>query len=286
MSGGGSSGGGGTSTTTTVQELSPEQKKILGLTTPVFESYFNQNGGVNAQPYGGQTLATTSPLQTLGQTMALGTAQGPVQGAVDATLKGTNFLTSGDVLNPGTNPGLQGTLDAATRQLTDNFQQSILPSIRDDAVLAGGYGGSGQGIAEGLAAQGLQQQVGDTTAQLLAQNYQSGLDAMSKGLAFAPSNISAAFTPATAVSGVGDVQQQQQQAQINDLINRYYTQSFYPLQLAEEIAGVAMGMPGGSASTSARYGSTGSGSTLNNVLSGIGGGASIAASLLPYLMNF
>lgn len=283
MSGG--SDGGGSSSSTTVQQLSPEQKQLLGYTTPIFKSYFN-NGTVNAQPYSGQTLASQSPYQTLGQQMALSTAAGPAQGAVDATLKGTNFLTSGDVLNPGTNPGLQGTLDAATRQLTNNFTQSILPSIRDDAVLAGGYGGSGQGIAEGLAAQGLQQQVGDTSAQILAQNYQAGLDAMSKGLAFAPSNISAAFTPATAISGVGDVQQQQQQAQINDLINNYYTKTFFPLQLAEEIAGVAMGMPGGSASTYSNAGSTGGGSSLNNIMSGVGGGLSIGASLLPYLMNF
>lgn len=281
----GSGGGGQTSTTTTQQQLSPEQQQILGFTTPIFQSYFNGQGGVNAQPYGGQTLADVNPLQSIGQSMAYGTATGPVQGAVDATLKGTNFLTSGDVLKPGTNPGLQGTLDAATRQLTDNFQQSIMPSIRDDATLAGGYGGSGQGIATGIAAKGLEQQVGDTTSQLLAQNYQSGLDAMSKGLAFAPSNIQAAFTPSTAVSGIGDVQNQQQQQSINDLINKYYTQSFYPLQLAEEIAGVAMGMPGGSATSAAKYGNTGGGSTLNNVLSGVMGGGSIAASLLPYFLG-
>lgn len=285
MSGGGSSGGGGTSTSTSIQELSPEQKQILGFTTPVFQSYFGPNGQVNAQPYSGKTLADTSPLQTLGQSMALSTAQGPAQGAVDATLKGTNFLTSGAALDPNTNPGLKGTLDAATRQLTDNFTQSIMPAIRDDAVLAGGYGGSGQGIASGIAAKGLEQQVGDTSAQLLAQNYQSGLDAMAKGLAFAPSNISAAFTPATAVSGVGDVQQQQQQQAINDAINNYYTKTFFPLQLAEEIAGVSMGMPGGAASTSSKYGSTGGGSTLNNVMSGIAGGGSLLASFLPYLLS-
>lgn len=281
---GGSSGKPQTSTSTTTQQLSPQQQQLLGLTNPVFKSYFNSDGSINASPYTGQTQAGTNPLQTLGQSMALQTAQGPAQGAVDATLQGTNFLTSGQVLDPNTNPGLAGTLQAATRNLTNNFSRSVLPSIRDDAVMSGGYGGSGQGIAEGLAASDLNNQVADTTSQLLSQNYQSGLDAMTKGLAFAPSNISAAFTPATAVSGVGDVQQNQQQSQINDLINNYYTKQFFPLQLAEELAGVAMGQPGGSASTASTTPSTG-GSTLNNVLSGVLGGGSIAASLLPYLMG-
>lgn len=283
-SGGGGGGSGGTSTTVQTQQLSPEQKSLLGLVTPTFKSYFNSAGGSNVQPWTGTTLAPQNQLQGLGQSMALQSATGPVQGAVDATLKGTNFLTSGDVLKPGTNPGLQGTLDAATRNLTDTFSRSVLPQVRGDAILAGGYGGNRQDIATDNATKALGQQVGDTTSNILNQNYQSGLDAMAKGLAFAPSNINAAFTPATAVSGIGDVQQNVQQQQINDLIQKYYTQTFFPLQLAEELAGVAFGMPGGSATSSSSI-SQPHGSTTNNILSGLAGGGSIVASLLPFLMG-
>lgn len=280
MPGGGGKSSGQTSTST-VQQLSPEQQKLFGLTFPVFNQYFDDKGNVAAKPYQGQTLAGTNPLQSLGQSMALGNALGPVQGAVDATLKGTNFLTSGDVLDPSKNPGLQGTLDAATRQITDNFSRSILPQIRDQSVISGGYGGNRQGIAEGLAASDATKQIGDTSATILNQAYQSGLDAMSKGLGFAPSNIQAAFTPSTAVSGIGDVQQARSQAELNDIISNYYTQSFFPLQLAEEVAQIALGMPGGSASKSQQQG--GGSSTLSDVLSGVTGGAGLVSSILPFL---
>lgn len=280
MPGGGGKSSGSTSTST-VQQLSPEQQKLFGLTFPVFNQYFDDKGNVAAKPYQGQTLAGTNPLQSLGQSMALGNALGPVQGAVDATLKGTNFLTSGDVLDPSKNPGLQGTLDAATRQITDNFSRSILPQIRDQSVISGGYGGNRQGIAEGLAASDATKQIGDTSATILNQAYQSGLDAMSKGLGFAPSNIQAAFTPSTAVSGIGDVQQARSQAELNDIISNYYTQSFFPLQLAEEVAQIALGMPGGSASKSQQQG--GGSSTLSDVLSGVTGGAGLVSSILPFL---
>ena len=281
--GGGKSGGGGSSSTTTVQQLSPEQQKLFGLTFPVFDQYFDTQGGTNAKPYEGQTLAATNPLQTLGQSMALGNALGPVSGAVDATLKGTNFLTSGDVLNPASNPGLQGTLDAATRQITDNFSRNILPGIRDQSVISGGYGGNRQGIAEGIAASDATKQVGDTSATILNQAYQSGLDAMTKGLGFAPSNIQSAFAPAQAVSGIGDIQQSRSQSELNDIISNYYTKEFFPLQLAEEVAQIALGMPGGSASK-ANFSDTGGGSTFNNILSGLSGGAGIVGALLPFLL--
>lgn len=54
--------------------------------------------------------------------------------------------------------------------LTDNLQRNIMPGIRGGAIAAGQYGGSRQGIAEGLA-------VSDLTKQLNNSNTQFGLGA-------------------------------------------------------------------------------------------------------------
>lgn len=282
--GGGSSGGSQKSTTTTVQQLSPQQAALFGLTQPIFESYINKDGTVAAQPYQGTTLAPTNPLQSFGQQMVLSNALGPMNDAVQSVMDGTNFLTSGDVLDPNRNPGLSGALDAATRRITDTFAQSILPQIRDDAVLAGGYGGSGQGIASGLAAKSATQQVADTSASMLSENYQAGLDAMTKGLAFAPQSIQQGLVPGATVGTVGDIQQSEQQAQLNDFIAKYYRDTFFPLSLAEEIAGIALGMPGGAASSSSQVsgGSSGGGSKVGSALSGAAGGASAGAMFGPW----
>jgi hypothetical protein len=283
MSGGGGSSGGGSSTTTTVQSLSPQQAELFNLTSPIFKSYIDKSGPTVA-PWQGQTMAPFNDLQSVGQQMVLSNAVGPVNDAVTSVMKGTDFLTSGAVLKPESNPGLSGALDAATRRITDNFSQQIMPQIRDEAVLAGGYGGSGQGIASGLAAKAATQTVADTSASMINDNYKAGLDAMVKGLAFAPQSIAQGSVPGATVGAVGDVRQAQQQAGINDMISNYYTKTFFPLTLAEEIAGIAMGMPGGSTSSFAKQGSGGSNSGVNisGAATGALGGAAAGSSFGPW----
>lgn len=56
------------------------------------------------------------------------------------------------------------------QNLTDNLQRSVLPGIRGGAIASGQYGGSRQGIAEGLA-------ISDLTKQLNNSNTQFGLGA-------------------------------------------------------------------------------------------------------------
>lgn len=98
------------------------------------------------------------------------------------TNPGLNFMTSGQVLNPNSNPALQQAIQGATRPIVDNFQNNVLPSISQGAVASGGFGGTRQGIAEGLAGKALNTQVGDVASQMMNQNYQAGLGAMSAGL--------------------------------------------------------------------------------------------------------
>lgn len=79
----------------------------------------------------------------------------------------------------GANPYLTNALQAGVDQtnasfaknqtdLTNNLMRTVLPSLRSNAVLAGQYGGSRQGIAEGNA-------LSDFTNQLSSANTQLGL---------------------------------------------------------------------------------------------------------------
>lgn len=58
-----------------------------------------------------------------------------------------------------TNPYLQDQGQAITDQVTNNLQRRILPGINSAAMATGGFGGSRQGIAQGLA-------IGDTNQSL------------------------------------------------------------------------------------------------------------------------
>ena len=69
------------------------------------------------------------------------------------------------------NPYLQDQASAISRNLTQNLQENILPSINSGAMMAGGFGGSRQGIAQGLGIGRTQQAIGDAQANLYSQGY-------------------------------------------------------------------------------------------------------------------
>lgn len=87
--------------------------------------------------------------------------------------------TFGSLLNGGNNAALRDALGYGTAlssaqfqknqtDLTNNLTRNVLPSIRSNAIAAGQFGGSRQGIAEGNA-------VSDYTNQLTNANTQMGL---------------------------------------------------------------------------------------------------------------
>lgn len=80
-------------------------------------------------------------------------------GAADPTGSIQQMLT-GQVNTSALNPVVQSTI----RRLGEGFNEQVLPNIRGNAVAAGQYGGSRQGIAEGLASKGLLYSMGDTAS--------------------------------------------------------------------------------------------------------------------------
>lgn len=103
--------------------------------------------------------------------------QAPSQNGVDLT-KSYNDIIYGD---PGANPYLTKSLQAGVdltnagfqknvNTLTDTLQRTVLPGIRSNSVLAGQYGSSRQGIAEGNALSDYTRQLNDANSVLGAQN--------------------------------------------------------------------------------------------------------------------
>jgi hypothetical protein len=269
------SGGGGTTTTT--QNLSPEQKRLLGFVMPVAEGYFDGSGGVNAASYPGPRIAGQDPLESLGGMMALESAFGNVGQASNSALGGLGFLASGDVLDVNRNPNLAGAINAAVRPLTEAFTEQTLPEIRSSGVLTGGYGSNRTEINTRLAARDYERQVADTSAAMANQAYQSGLDAMGKALYAAPSVLQSGLLPATTVAGVGAQQRGFEQAGIDASLAKFYEDQFLPLMIAQEIAGLAFGVPAGSTTSMAQ----GGGNALGSALGGAASGASLGSMIMP-----
>jgi len=141
-------------------------------------------------------------------------------------------------------------------------------------------GGSRQGIAEGLAIGKAAQAVGDigakTTTDIALPGYLAGLEALNKGVALSPSVASDLTLPARTISGVGDVQQSMDQAQLSDYYNRLLQTNLYPMTVGQQFAGIAGALPGAGASTTA----TATPPKPNPLLQALGVAASVAPLIL------
>lgn len=71
----------------------------------------------------------------------------------------------------GNNPAVTGMAKAIGEQFNNQLSQTVLPGIGANAQLAGGFGGSRQGVAEGNAIQGMTQAFGNSLANLYGNAY-------------------------------------------------------------------------------------------------------------------
>src|SRR6266516_1320453 len=234
-------------TTQTKVQLTPEQKQLIGLAMPDLTKFANQ--GIPLTPF--STVSDFNPTQTQGASDIL-SSTGAQSGVVNNAAGASQFLTSGNALDPNTNPGLRGTIDAATRPIWQGLTESALPAIRGEAVGSGNYGGSRQGIAEGIATRGAEQAAGDTANKIAYSGYNTGLDSMIKALGLAPTTAQSLTTPGATETAVGDYQHQLEQAKLTEAGQRYLQPYTEPLQVGQALAGIAAGLPGAGTSTTSK----------------------------------
>ena len=156
------------------------------------------------------TQSGFNPLQQQGQQMALGYAD-QLPGILGNAQSGWQFG-----LNPLANPYLQGAagtydalrsmmsatpdmsiwgpvMDAAQRRPIQAFNEQVLPGIRSGAIGSGQYGGSRQGIAEGIAMRGLGDTLGDIQTNLANQAANQALQQRTAGAGIGAGLLSGAY---------------------------------------------------------------------------------------------
>lgn len=148
------------------------------------------------------------------------------------------------------NPYLQQSANDIATNLTQNWQNNVLPSINSGAIAAGGYGGSRQGVAQANSINGLNQSIGQAQTSLYGNAYntdqqlQAQRDMQAAQLA---SNQSiASMQDATQRYGLGNqynvnLGQLGLGAQQLDLSNRVADQNFYTNQRGQDISQMGLG---------------------------------------------
>lgn len=260
-------------TQTTTAELSPEQRQILQLGLPGVQQF----AATVPQRYQGSTVAGFDPTQVAGQEAALGAV--PAQAGLAANAaNATNFFTGGSIWDPGANAALAGAVGAATRPITQNYNEVVRPTIRTAEQNAGQFGSSKAGIVDAAANRDYLNAIGDTSSKLVQSQYQTNVDAQLKALGLTPTVQGAQLAPATTTSAVGDVRQQLEQAIINERLGNFNYDQLAPFLQSKEILSLLSGIPGGSTTT---VGSTAKPNTALSALGGAASGAALGSALFP-----
>lgn len=216
----------------------------------------------------------TLQAQQMGRNWAYGGAQDLAQQGLQATQYG---LTG--AMDVNNNPALQGAIQAATRPITQNLQENILPGIRSQAVQEGGYGGSRAGIAEGLAVSRANQQAQDAAATMASDAYQKGQDTFARTLALLPQTQQLGVTPTNLLSQIGTQNENYQQEVLNYIasLNDYQANKGWgPISnLASAIYG---GIQPGTVTSQQRS----SGSKARGALGGAASGAAMGSMFGPW----
>ncbi len=117
----------------------------------------------------------------------LGGYTGNMLGGAGGTLANTqpamNFLLDPRMLTPDANPFLAAMGQAVAGTTTQNLLQNILPQVRGGAVDAGQYGGSRQGVMEGLSIGGTSTAISNALANMYGGSYQQGIGNMLNAIA-------------------------------------------------------------------------------------------------------
>ncbi len=262
----------GTNTTST--SVSPEteaaQRFLLNIGGPLAKS------GILGEAFGGDFFAPINQLQRQsfeGQLQDARTLEESGFGR-DTLALGQKQLR-GDFLSPESNPFLRGNIDAAIRPVLENFEQTLLPSLRSGIEGAGAFDSSRRQLLESDLGGRVSNQIGDISSQLVAENFarERGIQQTSPGLL----NVGASqfLLPNLLRSGIGGAQQGAEQSVLQNELAKFREQQeavTRPGQAALPFLTAAAGSPSGMTQTS-----PGTSPLAGGLQGGIGALGSLAA---------
>jgi hypothetical protein len=234
--------GGGSSTTNTTLPawLQPYAKQFI-------ESYqgqvYDENGNIKSQPSDlTQNVADFTQNQIAAMNNIGALTQG-TQGVANTGLNEAAATLSGQYLNPDTNPYLQATYDKAARSVTDQYSNAIAPSLMASAQKSGNFGGSAMDEALAQSRYGLGENLGNLATSIYGGNYQQERGNQLQTLQGLPNTLNAGYIPQNQLLGIGSLQQQQNQSQLDTDYMNALGRSQYPFELLSGFGG-ALGQAG------------------------------------------
>ena len=236
---------------------------IRGTAAPRVEDLYNQ-GPQSFFP--GQTFADLDPNQLAGLQQQLQFSGGLLPQQLNQVNQSFgNALNAGNLYN---DPSVQAGLGTIENRANRNFQENILPNLRQQATGTGNQFSSKAEQSERLAGRDLQQAISDSQGSFLANQLGSARALQGGAIGQSPNITQLGLLPGSNQFDVGSVFQNQAQQGINDQFNAFNFNQQAPSnqlnQYLAQIQGLA-GAGGGASQQTTPGGGT-------DLLSGILGG--------------
>lgn len=146
----------------------------------------------------------------------------------------------GDYLSPDSNPWLSGMYDAASRGMTRNFQESVMPTLNTRFAMgrtqqdpSGNAQTAAMGRAQGELATGL----GDMASNIYGGAYGAERGRMMQAGSMAPTFAQSDYMDSSMLRGIGAERQTFAQRHLDDIVARFNFNQFAPAQKLAEYAG-------------------------------------------------
>lgn len=242
--------------------------------------------GQQPEFFPGQTYVSPSAATTesIAQQEAIARQQSPVlqqaQQAYQASLGQVGQTAAGGFLNA--NPYQQAMMEAATRPLTQQFSQAVLPGISSLYSRSGRLGSGSMERALGTATEAYGRSLGDITANIAGSQYQQerGLQqqaqlAQAQLAGAAPSFYGQQFLPSQTLAQVGAQQEAIAAQPLQEQLARYQFGQQLPYQQLQgylsSVYGTPLGSYGTQTTNAPTYQNRGAGILGGGIAGGLGG---------------
>jgi hypothetical protein len=214
--------------------------------------------------YSGSTVANLNADQLAAQQSLRDAAGGLGSFLAPSTSAYQSALNAPDLAN---NPIVGQISEGITNPIFRQLGENILPGLRGGAQEAGQYGGTRQGIAEGLAVRGSSEVASEAVSRALQGLYATGTQARTSALQATPELASLQGLGAKFLDLSGQQQYQQEQAKLSDEVARHDFEQNISRNRLIDYANILQGTTFGGEGQSRTSGGSGG---LGSAISGIG----------------
>jgi hypothetical protein len=170
--------------------------------------------------YGGQTVADQDPATLEAYDAALERAR-MGNATVGAAEGYTQDVLGGRYLSPESNPYLRGTYDLASRAVTENYRDAVLPLLESRFAGAGQTRSAGYMGARSRADQALGRSLGDLATNIYGGAYDAERGRQESARSASQMFADEDFRNINAINDVGARRTQYQQSLLDDLLARF-----------------------------------------------------------------